>query len=110
MQYFSYFATVIRDDGLRRVIITVFTVSWSVSIVSDAVFFDLGSKESANKQWNTTRLASSNATLEKAVKSQSELIETIQKKLCALESTLQNQGNLTSDDSNSPPLVKRNGR
>ena len=44
------------------------------------------------------RLASSNATLEKAVKSQSELIETIQKKLCALESTLQNQGNLTSDD------------
>ena len=45
MQYFSYFATVIRDDGLRRVIITVFTVSWSVSIVSDAVFFDLGSKD-----------------------------------------------------------------
>ena len=33
---------VIRDDGLRRVILTVFTVSWSVSIVSDAVFFDLG--------------------------------------------------------------------
>ena len=33
---------VIRDDGLRRVIITVFTVSWSVSIVSDAVFLDLG--------------------------------------------------------------------
>ena len=32
---------VIRDDGLRRVIITVFTVSWSVSIVSDAVFLDL---------------------------------------------------------------------
>ena len=31
MQYFPYFATVIRDDGLRRVIITVFTVSWSVS-------------------------------------------------------------------------------
>ena len=34
---------VIRYDGLRRVIITVFIVSWSVSIVSDAVFFDLGS-------------------------------------------------------------------
>ena len=33
---------VIRDDGLRRVIITGFTVSWSVSIVSDAVFLDLG--------------------------------------------------------------------
>ena len=32
---------VIRDDGLRRVIIMVFTVSWSVGIVSDAVFFDL---------------------------------------------------------------------
>ena len=38
MQYFPYFATVIRDDELRRVIITVFTVSWSVSIV----FLDLG--------------------------------------------------------------------
>ena len=33
---------VIRDDGLRRVIITVFTVSWSASIVSDATFLDLG--------------------------------------------------------------------
>ena len=33
---------VIRDDGLRRVIITGFTVSRSVSIVSDAVFLDLG--------------------------------------------------------------------
>ena len=35
---------VIRNDGLRRVIITGFTVSWSVSIVSDAVFLDLGMK------------------------------------------------------------------
>ena len=34
---------VIRDDGLRRLIITVFTVSWSVGIVSHAVFLDLGS-------------------------------------------------------------------
>ena len=33
---------VIRDDGLRCVIITVFTVLSSVSIVSDAVFFYLG--------------------------------------------------------------------
>ena len=43
MQYFCYLAAVIRGDGLRRVIITVFTVSWLVSIVADAVFFDVGS-------------------------------------------------------------------
>ena len=34
---------VLRDDGLRRLITPFFTVSWSVSVVSDAVFFELGS-------------------------------------------------------------------
>ena len=39
---------VIRDDGLRRVIITGFTVSWSVSIVSDAVSLNLGRSPSVS--------------------------------------------------------------
>ena len=32
---------VIRDDGLRRLITPVFTVSWSFSVISDAVFSEL---------------------------------------------------------------------
>ena len=41
MHYLSGFPLVIRDDGLRHVIIMVFTVSWSLRIVFDPVFLDL---------------------------------------------------------------------